>query len=549
MERSFEVRRREGQLSALLALLTLIVFVQVFTFDFINIDDIVYVTENPFVLQGLNFETVAWAFTTTDFAPLWQPLVWLSLMLDVELFGPWAGGFHLTNLLLHIANTIILFLWLSRLTESLWRAFFVAAFFAVHPLHVESVAWISERKDVLSTFFGLISLAAWLRYVKTTDRKWYAATGLAMAASLMSKPMFVTLPFLLLLLDDWPLRRINSGTDYDQAGHVVQRSWTGLVVEKIPFFALSAVFCITAYLAQSKGGATDMLRDLSLADRFANAAVAYATYLEKVFWPSNLAVFYPHPGDGLSMTAVIGSAGLLVGVTIAVFLQRAKRPYLIIGWLWYLGTLVPVIGIVQIGYQQMADRYMYVPLIGILLAVTWLVPSQNQRNNVVATLAAFCLLACTMLSCLQTRHWKNSITLCQHGLEVTQDNWFLHSAMGSTVMQNPKSPDLLLLPNQSPLQLAEHHLRTAIRIQPNFSTAHYNLGIVFNTYGQLAQANDSFRRALEIDATEIRSQFFLCQNLQNLGKQEEYLKEREVLKKMGQQLQGGSYGGKTPAVE
>ena len=494
IERPSDVRRRERLLSALLVLLTLIVFNQVVTFEFVNIDDQVYVTENPIVQQGLNLETIAWAFTSTDYAAFWQPLVWLSLMLDVELFGPWAGGFHLTNVLLHLANTIILFVWLSRLSGALWRAFFVAAFFAVHPLHVESVAWVTERKDVLSTFFGLIALLTWLRYVRTSDRWSYAATWLAMAASLMSKQMLVTLPFLFLLLDYWPLRRISKGPDH-HAGNAIHRPWAALVIEKLPFFALSAIFCIVAYLAQSKGGATETLAGLSLSDRLGNAVIVYATYLKKAFWPSNLAVFYPHPGNSLPATAVISSAGLLVGVTIAVFLQRAKRPYLLVGWLWYLGTLVPVIGIVQIGYHQMADRFTYVPLIGIFLAVIWLVSSQKQRSNLLASVAAICLLACMTLSWLQTRHWNNSITLCQHGLDVTQDNWYLHSAMGLAVMRKPDSPDILLLPNQSPLELAEYHLRTAIRIQPDYATAHHNLGLMLSDYGQLAQANDCFRRA------------------------------------------------------
>ncbi len=518
----------EQKLSALLLLMVAFVYLQTLSFEFINIDDNVYVTENVEVQKGLNPETVQWAFTTTDYAKFWQPLVWLSLMLDVEFYGQWAGGFHLTNVILHAINLILLLYWLRRLTGQLDGSFFVAAFFAVHPLHVESVAWITERKDVLSTFFGLVSLSTWLQYLKTRKLRWFSSAWIAMGCSLMSKQMLVTLPFVFLLLDYWPMSRIQ-GTDASETLRVRCRRVGQLILEKLPFFGLTALFCSIAFSAQSNAGVTKLMVDLTLLDRINNALLSYIIYLQETFLPTGLSVFYPHPGSNVSAGEIWFSMLFLIGITVGVYRQRHYRPSLIVGWLWFLGCLVPVIGIVQIGYQGYADRFMYFPLIGLAFGFAF---SIQKKKALFRGIAISGLICCCGLSFNQVRHWKNSVTLCEHGLNVTEDNWFLDATLGAAMMTSPWNVAPERLVNQSHLQLAEKHLRKAILHQPNFSPAHFNLGLTLSDRGQLSPATESFPRALTLRPDYSNARYFLCKNLERLGDFQELAEQRRLLSEM-----------------
>lgn len=524
--------------SVLLVLLVGAVFGQTASFDFVNIDDNSYVTENPIVQQGLSLSTILWAFTTTDHAGFWQPFVWLSLMLDVDLFGKWAGGFHLTNVVLHSASTLLLFHWLSDITGCVRRSFFVAAVFAVHPLHVESVVWITERKDVLCILFGLIALRMWARYVRTPDRWFYVAAWLAMAASLMAKQMLVTLPFVMLLLDYWPLRRMRSSPAEASVEKRVARSFFWLVKEKIPFLLLTVAMSAAAWGAQKKFGATTLMPDLTLVDRLFNGSVAYVLYLWKSVWPTTLAVFYPHPENTISTTAVFLSGLLLTAITVFTYIRRHSQPSLLIGWLWFLGTLVPVIGLVQVGYQQMADRFIYFPLIGLAIGIAFLYPRRRSVSIVVFSAGIAYLLCIAVVSFRQVQHWRNSVTLSYHGVTVTDNNWLLHATLGAAIAARPDQAEHLLSDGQNYLQLAEEHLRMALKIRHNYAPAHFNLGLVLSDQGKLAQANECFQRAIRHSPGYIKAQYYLCINLRRLGDAKELSQQLNVLAEMEAGLSG-----------
>ena len=506
----------------LLVTLVLAVFGQVWQFQFLNLDDNVYVTENPVVRGGLTLESLVWAFDGFHDAN-WIPLVWLSLMGDTELFGDYAGGFHLTNVAIHAVNSVLVFLLMFRLSEERGKSFVVAALFAVHPLHVESVAWVAERKDVLSSLFGFLSLLAYVRYVKRRSPAAYVAAWTAMAASLMAKQMLVTLPFVLLLLDYWPLARYSGYSaggwprpQGQEPGQIATGSMSGrrLLCEKIPFLALSAVFTVIAYLAQASGGATEALEPLAPGIRLANAVVAYGGYLAKCVWPAGLSVFYPHPGSMPTFMVLLGSASVLLLVTVAAILQRRTRPFLLVGWLWYLGTLVPVIGLVQVGWHSMADRYTYFPAIGVFISVTWLIPSLLQTRwagkAVLPALAATVLCVLSVAACRQVGYWRNSVTLFEHALEVNDENWLAHATLGAALLSNPERWDD-----------AERHLRDAIRIRPSYATAYFNLGLLLSDRGQLHEANLAFRRSLERKPYSPDAHYFLTLNALRLGDTEE----------------------------
>jgi len=497
-----------------LALLALLVYGQTITFDFVKLDDNQYVTDNPHVLHGLSAASVRWAFAPTGYAANWHPLVFLSLMLDAELYGGSPGGFHFTNVLLHTANTLLIFAVLRRCTGAPANSFVVAGLFAVHPLHVESVAWISERKDVLSTLFGLLSLAAYVRFAERGRIGWYLAAWLCLLLSLMSKQMLVTLPCVFLLLDVWPLQRMTGGT--------ITPKVFRLIVEKLPFAALSAVFCGVAVWAQSVGTALHSWERLPLGLRLSNAAVSYVVYLGNTFWPMNLAVFYPYPTACVAAWKVATSVLLLIGVTAATLSQRRQRPFLLVGWLWYLVTLLPVIGILQVGDQARADRYMYVPQIGLLIAGTWLVADvvrTSARNpRLAGVIAAAVLAVFTALGWNQTRYWRDSITLFRHTLEVTRDNWLAHATLASALMDTPDNG-----------RAAEQHLRESLRLRPNNATAHYNLALLLSDAGDLSQANMHFHEALALKPDHIRAQLLLCLNLKRLGLTEELARELSKL--------------------
>lgn len=512
-----------------LALLVLLVYGQTARFEFLKFDDNEYITENPHVLAGLSLESVQWAFTPSGYAANWHPLIWLSLMLDAELFGFWAGGFHLTNVLLHALNSLLVFGLFSRLTNQPARSFMVAALFAIHPLHVESVAWVTERKDVLSTLFALLSLNAYVRFVERRQAGYYLGAWCCLLLSLLSKQMFVTLPCVYLLLDFWPLGRASTAI---QAGHpptsrqagVPRSKLWALVAEKVPFAVLSAGFCLVAVWAQAAGDALADWEQLPLLERLNNAVVSYVIYLRQTVWPVNLAVFYPYPPAGRSAWEVGACLLVLLAITGGALYQSRRRPYLLMGWLWYLITLLPVIGIVQVGEQAHADRYMYFPLIGLALSGTWwltdALPARGGNMRATGLTAAAVLFVMGSLAGMQTRYWHDSITLFRHTLQVTDENWLAHATLASALMDAP-SPDHF--------REAESHLREALRIKPNYATAHYNLALVLSDLGELSRANVHFRETLALKPEHIRARLLLCLNLKRLGLSEELAKERAEL--------------------
>ncbi len=458
----------------------LAIYFPVSGYEFINYDDPLYVVDNDQVRRGLTFEGIQWAFTSLH-AANWHPITWLSHMLDVELYGLNAGAHHSTNVIFHILNSMLLFLLLHRMTGALWRSAMVAALFAVHPLHVESVAWISERKDVLSAFFGFLTLMAYAEYVRHTSLMRYGAALLLFALGMMSKPMVVTLPFLMMLLDYWPLNR------YAEEGGV--RRFAALVREKLPFFALAAASCVVTMIAQKQGGAMDMLASYSFGARVANALVAYVAYLGKMIWPINLAIFYPHLGMR-PLWQVFGAVAVVGGISAAALLWARRRPWLTVGWLWYLGTLVPVIGLVQVGFQCMADRYAYIPLIGVYIVLAWGFHDmfQRWRRKTLGLIFAGMAVpaALILLTWNQVKCWENSAIIYSCALRNTTGNFVAHNNLGAA---------LSVIGNHSD---AVAHYREAIKIFPNYADAHKNLGLTLLALGKKDAAIEHFRKAFQI---------------------------------------------------
>jgi len=469
---------------AVLVVTTLAAYWGVRTNGFVLFDDNLCIGDNAHVKQGLSGESIAWAFTATD-AANWHPLTWLSHMLDVQLFGLDAGKQHLTSVLLHTLNAVLLLLLLFRMTGALWRSAFVAALFALHPLHVESVVWIAERKDVLSTLFWLLTMGAWLEYVKTRKAAPYAWALVFYALGVMAKPMVVTLPFTLLLLDYWPLGRIA----FPLREHIANLK--KLVWEKAPMFAMAAASCIVTIIAQRIGGAVKTMTDFPFGQRAANAAHAYAAYLGKMLWPSSLAVFYPHPHPGFSALSTIAAFLALACITALTFVLGKKAPYLPFGWLWYLGTLVPVIGLVQVGDQAMADRYTYVPLIGIFITVAWgladIVNGSRTLRTAVAILGAVFLAALFVSTRIQTRYWTNTEALFMHALAATKDNDLANYKIGCIRL------------DQGKLDEAITYLTEVVRINPRHAEGHTNLGIALDRRGRTPEALEHFREALKYE--------------------------------------------------
>ncbi len=488
-----------------LALLTVTALWPVLGNGFTNFDDDLYVTQNPELRNGLGAEGFRWAWTTGH-AANWHPLTWLSHLLDYELYGldPW--GHHLTSLLWHVANTILLFLLLEALTGATWRGAVVAALFAVHPLHVESVAWVAERKDVLSTFFWLLTLAAYVAWVRRPSPARYGAVLLALALGLAAKPMLVTVPFVLLLLDYWPLGRWG------------ERSPGRLVVEKLPLFALAAASSVITVIVQHAGEATRSIAQVPLGERLANAVLAYVGYLQHTLWPSGLAVFYPHRGATATAGLVLAAAALLALVSAAVLAARNNRPYLVTGWLWYLGTLVPVIGLLQVGEQGMADRYTYVPLIGVLLAAVWGIADlagpgtgRARLRPWLAGAAAIAILACATLSRAQAGHWKDSVTLFRHALAVTSDNATAHLNLALALSERGEHAE------------AAEQLQAALRLRPRWAKAHNNLGVALSALGREDEAHEHYRAALSIDPLYADAHYNLGLSLAERGAAEQAL--------------------------
>jgi tetratricopeptide (TPR) repeat protein len=464
-----------------LAIITFCVYSNLLKSDFIGHDDPDYITQNLQVLKGLTPDSILWAFTSTS-AANWHPLAWLSHLLDISLYGLNPTGHHLTNLLLHMANTVLLYLVLQGMTGAHWRSLAVAALFALHPLHVESVAWISERKDLLAGFFWLLTMAAYRAYLQRSGVARYGLVLLCFACGLMAKPMVVTLPFVLLLLDFWPLGR----TGTKAAGGT---SITRLLVEKIPLLLLSGASSLITFYAQHKGGAVSPLGELHLAGRVANALTSYVAYLVKMVWPAKLAMYYPLFLP-VPTWKIAGAILFLTAVTSGVIYGRHRYPYLLTGWFWYLGTLVPVIGLVQVGTQSMADRYTYLPLIGPFFMLVWgaaeLAGDQRQRRTTLAISATVVLTLLALTTWRQTGHWENSLRLFTHAIQVTDNNYLAISSIGNLYHAQGRY-----------LEAEQQHLR-ALTIRPDWAEARNSLAMTQERLGKKEAARANYAKALQL---------------------------------------------------
>ena len=517
----------------LLVIATFIAYMQVLKYGFItSFDDAAYLTSNWNIKAGLTKESIVWAFSTS-YASNWHPVTWLSHILDYELYGMEPFGHHLTSLIFHITNTLLLFWVLLKMTGALWRSGLVAILFALHPLNVESVAWVSERKNVLSTFFLLLTLWAYVKYVDRKNAGNYLLVVLFLALGLMSKPMLVTLPFVLLLLDFWPLKRFSEARP------------TRLILEKVPLFVLLIGSCVATFIVQRSGGAMRSSEFSSLYFRIANALVSYFEYLRNMLWPSGLSVFYPHPGNALPIWKPLACTIVLVVVTIWVVKGIRRAPYLAVGWFWYLGTLVPVIGIVQVGEQAMADRYTYVPLIGIFIAIAWSLPEQikTRKEKLLPILSGIVISLLIALTWIQVSHWKNSITLFKHAINVTDTKYlgvatihaFLGDAyhregeLGVAISEFKKSLDLdpsnLYSLNNLAATLAEQgnlkeglgYAQKLSRLQPDYTPGLITMGNILEETGKLDQAQIYYEQVLERDSDSFENYLNLANILYSKG--------------------------------
>ena len=531
---------------ALLTLVTLLCYWPISRHNFVSVDDQQYIYQNSHVTQGLTWTGVFWAFRT-GYASNWHPLTWISHMADCELYRLNPGGHHLTNLLFHLANTALLFLLLRQMTGTLWRSAIVAALFAWHPLHVESVAWASERKDVLSTFFWILTMMAYVRYAEESKVQsrtskaagqmrggrgrysasciWYCTALVLFACGLMSKPMLVTLPCVLLLIDFWPLERLRLswfGGPKDTAAAAVEGDAppgstaanfdcpvAHLVREKLPFFALALGSSIATYLVQSAGGAVASFQAVPFHLRVANAVLAYARYLSKSFWPADLAAIYPYP-EHLPIAWAMAT-GLLLAAVSGWFVVRAKRqPYLIVGWLWYMGTLVPTIGLIQVGSQPMADRYMYIPSIGLFVLVVWglnaLVDARRFKRQVLAGAGTITLTGCLVCTWFQLGYWQDSEKLFRHAIKVTTDNCVAYDALGIFVSDQGRYDEALALLSES------------LRLMPRYPKGQYDLGTVLMRMGRLEEAVQHLTAAVKNDPAFAHTYINLGKALLEQGK-------------------------------
>jgi tetratricopeptide (TPR) repeat protein len=513
-----------------LASVTFIVYAQTLHHEFVKFDDDKYVTENPNVQAGLTFRSIKWAFTATE-AANWHPLTWLSHIIDCRFFGLNPKWHHLVNLLFHTANALLLFCVLKDMTGALWRSAFVAGLFALHPLHVESVAWVAERKDVLSTLFWLLTMAGYVRYARGGGAKWYMVTLLLFALGLMAKPMLVTLPFVLLLLDYWPLNRLTRHT----------------IFEKLPFFILSAISSVITFFVQLSAGAVAHIDFLPLSIRIANTPVSYVKYVMKLVWPDRLAVFYPYRSENLSFRLAAAAALVLLSVSILVLRLASRHRYLPVGWFWYLGTLVPVIGLVQVGDQALADRYTYIPLTGLFIIVAWGLPELlagwRHRKVVPGISAAAVLFALSICTYHQLHYWRNNITLFEHTLAVTDNNSKIQNNLGNVLASGGRfdeavshynealriKPDYATahynlaqaLKSQGRIDEAISHYNEALYIKPDYADAHINLGIILKSAGKVDEAISHYRQALQIKPDSAEAYYNLGNALKSQGKLDE----------------------------
>ncbi len=476
----------------LLAAGTLAVYWPVLKYDFVKYDDDKYVTENPRIEAGITSESVIDAFIKPHYF-MWHPLTTLSYLLDYELFGFSASWFHGVNLLLHIGSVLLLFLVLQWATGAIWLSAFVAAIFALHPLQVESVAWIAERKNVLSGFFSLLTIGAYVLYARRPGIVRYLLVFFVFGLCIMTKPMVVTIPFVLLLLDYWPLERLTlKARGKNQITHILASSGR-LFAEKIPLFLLVGVLSVITFAAQKGGGVMSSLEKLSLSARSANALNSYMTYIAKMLWPTNLAVFYPHPGNNYSVVVVVVFAALIVLLTILFVFILYRRKYLAVGWFWYIGTLIPAIGLVQVGAQARADRYMYMPMIGLLFIVAWAARELVQKwpgLRVVTSIVAVVIVGASAVATrIQLRHWKDSVALFGHAVEVTSNN---------AVMLNNFANELNI---QGKTDQAIMHFRKSLQIKPNSAEVHNNLGNALTKQGRNDKAIWQYKEAIRLEPT------------------------------------------------
>lgn len=501
---------------ALLGLLVLGVYSAVLRHEFVVYDDPVYVTNNPRVQQGLNWPNLVWAFTTSE-AEFWHPLTWLSHMFDCSCWGLAPGGHHLTSVLFHLVNTLLVFAVFRRMTGALWRSWVVAALFGLHPLHVESVAWVAERKDVLSALFFLLTLWAYARYAQKEGRRQNAECRMTRASNLqppafywlslfffalglMSKPMVVTLPFVLLLLDYWPLGRMLNAecrmqnepaeiTVHARRSPLILHPSSFILLEKLPFLLLSIAASGLAFWIQHSRGNLGQLDHYPMTVRLMNALVSYWQYLRRVFWPGDLAAFYPYP-QSLSAATVLGAALALGAISLAALWQLRRRPYLAVGWLWYAGMLFPVIGLVQVGHHAMADRYTYLPLIGLFVLLVWgvteLLAWWRCRKIVTALAIAAVVVGCAAATRWQARFWRTTDSLFKRALAVTSDNHKAHYCLGYD------------LANRRLLDPASAHFSEVLRIKPDHAEAHYSLGLCHALTGKTGRALFHYHEAIRI---------------------------------------------------
>ena len=497
----------------ILAMVTTAVYFPLRHYEFVNYDDDVYVTLNPHLRNGLNREAVDWSFAagliySSPNVDYWRPLSYLSHALDIELFGFDPGGHHLMSLAMHVAATISLFWVLNLMTGALWRSAFVAALFALHPLHVESVAWIAERKDVLSGLFFILTLGAYTQYSGQpfTMSRYLLVLGL-FGLALMSKPIVVTLPFVMLLLDYWPLGRVTGdkwrGTSENrEKPSTLNPQLSTLLLEKLPFFLLAIGSGIFAVHSQKAVGAASLLDQESLFVRMGNALVSYTAYLLNLFWPVKLAVFYPYP-TALPVWPVAGAVVLLAGITLLVLAAARRCPWLPVGWLWYLGMLLPVIGILQVGAQARADRYTYLSFIGLFLMITWTVgdlcPPWRQRKLVLGAAMAIVLAILTVCTSVQVSYWRDSESLWTHTLACTSDNFVGHNNLGNALLQKGNVDEAIV------------HYQMALQIKPDFAETHNNLGNALCQKGRVDEAIVYYQKALQINPDDAE----VCYNFGN----------------------------------
>ena len=475
---------------AALIVTTLAVYWPVRNHEFVNYDDSFYVYHNPDIQSGVTIKAVKWAFTTGH-AGNWHPLTWISHMLDWGWFGSDPSGHHLTSLFLHLANALLLFAVLRRMTGAVWRSAFVAALFALHPLNVESVAWVAERKSVLSTFFWMLTMLTYLWYVVKPCILRYCLVLASLALGLMAKPMLVTLPCVLLLLDYWPLERIKLRGDDKKRTTPARLSAGRLIAEKIPLFAAVAASSIVTFIVQQKAGAMEEGEHFSFVVRAANASISYIAYIAKMIWPARLAMFYPHPGANISVLLAALSAVLLIIATVIVLRFSKGRRYLFVGWFWYVGTLVPVIGLIQVGDQAMADRYNYVPLIGLFIIMAWLAPdllAKGKYKKHALTISALAVLTVfAVVTYRQQHYWKDTITLCNHALAATEDNYIAHFCMTESLSEQGRFDEAIW------------HNSQAVKIEPDYVEALNGLAVALDKAGRTDEAIVYLKRALDLN--------------------------------------------------